>query len=77
MVVTVYSFMKKEVDSSKMINVNQIQNHVSEGTGVSLNTLKHILKEHKCNKHAGKQFSTPHKKRPRRKIDKSVIIKDN
>jgi hypothetical protein len=35
-VINVYSFMKKEADSGKVINVNQIQHRVSEATGVSL-----------------------------------------
>jgi hypothetical protein len=44
MVISVYSFMKKEADSGKVINVNQIQNCVYEATGVSLSSLKCILK---------------------------------
>jgi hypothetical protein len=35
MVINVYSFMNKEAESGKVINVNQIQNRVSEATGVS------------------------------------------
>ncbi|KDR23864.1 hypothetical protein L798_12308 [Zootermopsis nevadensis] len=45
MVISVYSFMKKEADSGNVINVNQIQNRVPEATGVSISTLKRILKE--------------------------------
>ncbi|KDR06849.1 hypothetical protein L798_03504 [Zootermopsis nevadensis] len=72
MVISVYSFMKKEADSGNVINVNQIQNRVSEATGVSISTLKRILKEYEHNKRVGKEFSTPHKKRPRRKIKTDV-----
>jgi signal recognition particle GTPase len=68
MVIKVCSFMKNEAESGKVINVNQIQNRVYEATGVFLSSLKRILKEHKRNKRVGKEFSTPHKKRPRRKI---------
>jgi signal recognition particle GTPase len=68
MVINVYSFMKKEDDSGKVININQIQNRVSEATGVSLSSLKRILKEYEYNKRVGKEFGTPHKKRPRKKI---------
>jgi signal recognition particle GTPase len=49
MVINVYSFMKKETESGKVINVNQIQNRVSEATGVSLSSLKRILKEYENN----------------------------
>jgi hypothetical protein len=42
MVINVYSFMKKEAESGKVINVNQIQSRVSEATGVSLSSLKRI-----------------------------------
>jgi hypothetical protein len=41
MVINVYSFMKK-AESGKVINFNQIQNRVSEATGVSLSSLKRI-----------------------------------
>jgi hypothetical protein len=51
-----------------VINFNQIQNRVSEATGVSLSSLKRILKECEHNKRVGKEFSTPHKKSPKRKI---------
>jgi signal recognition particle GTPase len=67
MVIKVYSFMKKEFESGKVINVNQIQNRVSEATGASLSSLKRILKEYE-HKRVGKEFSTPRKMRPRRKI---------
>jgi signal recognition particle GTPase len=60
--------MKKEAESGKVINVNQIQNRVCEATGVSSSSLKRILKEYEHNKLVGKEFGTPHKKRPRRKI---------
>jgi hypothetical protein len=42
MVIKVYSFMKKEAESGKVINFNQIQTRVSEATGVSLSSLKRI-----------------------------------
>jgi len=71
-VIRVYSFMKKEADSGKTINVDRIQTRVSEATGVSVSTLKRILKEHEHNKRVGKEFSTPHKKRPRRKIKTDI-----
>jgi hypothetical protein len=45
-----------------VINVNQIQNCVSEATGVSLGSLKRILTEYEHNKRVGKEFGTPHKK---------------
>jgi signal recognition particle GTPase len=45
-----------------VINVNQIKNRVSEATGVSLSSLKRILKEYEHNKRVGKEFGTPHKK---------------
>jgi signal recognition particle GTPase len=50
MVINVYSFMKEEAESSKVININQIQNRVSDATGVSLSSLKRILKEYENNK---------------------------
>jgi hypothetical protein len=34
MVMKVFSFMKKQAENGKVINVNQIQNRVSEVTGV-------------------------------------------
>jgi transposase len=71
-VIRVYSFMKKEADSGKTINVDRIQTRVSEATGVSVSTLTRILKEHEHNKRVGKEFSTPHKKRPRRKIKTDI-----
>jgi signal recognition particle GTPase len=61
MVINVFSFMKKEADSGKVININKIQNRVSEATGVSLSSLKHILKEYEHNKRVGKEFDTPHR----------------
>jgi signal recognition particle GTPase len=72
MVISVYSFMKKEAERGKVINVNQIQNHVSEATGVSLSSLKCILKEYEHNKRVRKEFGTPHKKRPRRKVKTDI-----
>jgi hypothetical protein len=51
---------------------------------VFLNALRSILKEHEQNERMGKEFNTPHKKRPRRKIkidlddfDKCVIRRKN
>jgi hypothetical protein len=41
--------MKEECDMGKAINVNQIKTRVSEVTGVSLSTLKHILKDYEQN----------------------------
>jgi hypothetical protein len=72
MVIRVYSFMKKEGDSGKVINVNQIQKHVSEATGVSLSTLRCISKDHEHNEQMRKEFSTRDKNRPRRKIKTDV-----
>jgi hypothetical protein len=72
MVINVYSFMKKEADSGKVINVNQIQNRFSEATCVSLSSLKRILTEYEHNKRVGKEFGTPHRKRPRRKIKTDI-----
>jgi hypothetical protein len=39
---------------------------------VSLSTLQRILKEYGHSKWVGKEFSTPHKKRPSRKIKTEV-----
>jgi signal recognition particle GTPase len=61
MVINVYSFMKEEAESGKVINVNQIQNRVSEATGVSLSSLKRILKEYEHKKRVGKEFGTPNR----------------
>ena len=64
----VYSFMKKEAENGEPSNLSRVQTRVAEATGVSVSSLKRILKEQK----SGKGFSTPHKKRPRRKV-KTVI----
>jgi hypothetical protein len=57
MVFKVYSFMNKEAESVKVINVNQMQNHVSEATGVFVSSLKCILKEYEHNKRVGKELA--------------------
>jgi signal recognition particle GTPase len=72
MVINVYSFMKKEAESGKVINVKQIQDRISEATGMSSSSLKRILKEYEHNKRVGKEFGTHHKKRPRRKIKTDI-----
>lgn len=46
MVISVYSFANKEADIGNVINVN----HIQKATGVSISTLKHILKEYELNK---------------------------
>jgi signal recognition particle GTPase len=61
MVIKVYSFMKKEANSGKMINVNKLQNRVSETTGVFLSRLNSILTECEHNKRVEKEFGTRHK----------------
>lgn len=60
-VISVYSFMNKEADSGKTTNVDQIQSRVCEATGLSVSTVKHILKENE-HKRVGKESSTPTKK---------------
>jgi hypothetical protein len=55
--------MEKEANSKKAINVNQIQSGVSETNGVSLSTLKRILKGYEHNKRVGEEFGTPPKKK--------------
>jgi hypothetical protein len=59
MVINVYSFMKKEAEGCKVVFVNQIQNRVSEATGLSFSSLKRILEEYEHNKRVGKEFGTP------------------
>jgi len=61
-VIAVDSFMKKEVDSGKAINVHGIQSRVSEATGVPLSIVKRVLKEHEHNKRVGKGFGIPARK---------------
>jgi molybdopterin-guanine dinucleotide biosynthesis protein len=53
--------MNKEADSGKTTNVDQIQSRVCEATGLSVSTVKHILKENE-HKRVGKESSTPTKK---------------
>jgi signal recognition particle GTPase len=42
-----------------VINVNQIQKRISEAAGVSLSSLKRILKEYEHNKRVRKELGTP------------------
>jgi signal recognition particle GTPase len=59
MEIRVYSFTEKEANSGKAVNVNQIQSRVSETTGVSLSTLKRILKGYEHNKRVGRNSAPP------------------
>jgi hypothetical protein len=42
--------VKHEADSGKAVSVKQVQKCIFDTAGVSINTLKHILKEHKHNR---------------------------
>jgi hypothetical protein len=59
--------MEKGTDCSEAIIVDHIQSHVSDVTGMSLSTLKHILKEYEHNKRMMKEFGTPYGRRVRGK----------
>lgn len=72
--------MKKEAEEGEVKNLKSVQDRVSEATGVSVRSLQRILREQKINENNGTSFSTPNKKRPRKKVktdidefDKSVI----
>lgn len=67
-IANVYKFMKREAESGQPINVKQVQARVAEATGVSIRSLQRILNEEKECLRSGAELSTPHKKRPRKKL---------
>lgn len=66
-IANVYRFMKREAEMRAPINVNKIQERVCDATGVSVRTLRRIVKEEKQCIQSESSFSTPNKKRFRKK----------
>jgi hypothetical protein len=66
-VANVYTFMKQEAEHGGAINLNRVQSRVSQATGVSVSSIKRILKEEKTCTQSCSQFSTPNKKRIRKR----------
>lgn len=67
-VYNVYKFMKNEADLNQPINLKSVQSRVAAATGVSVSSLKRIVSEGiRVDQQTG-AFTTPNKKRSRRKV---------
>lgn len=79
LICNIYAFMKLEADQGPIL-LQKVQERVAQATGVSRRSVQRILGESKTNVEVGQGFSTPRKKRPRKKskteiddFDKCVV----